>query len=73
MSILDAARPVSEGSVVGRLAPRTRVVLAVVFALTVVLLDSLIARWAGPGTGFAGDIAVAVLVGGILTLLVVDG
>ncbi|MDO8606038.1 MAG: cobalt ECF transporter T component CbiQ [Phaeospirillum sp.] len=39
--ILDAARPLAESSVVGRLDPRTRVLLAVLFALTVVMADNL--------------------------------
>ncbi len=39
--ILDAARPRTERSLVGRLDPRTRVVLAVLFALTVVTVASL--------------------------------
>ena len=41
--ILDAARPRTEHSLVGRLDPRTRVVVAVLFALSVVTADSLAA------------------------------
>ncbi|TAN69307.1 MAG: cobalt ECF transporter T component CbiQ [Magnetospirillum sp.] len=57
MSVLDTALPATGRSLVGRLDPRTRVVLAVGFAVTVVLAESLAAL----AVALAGAMALAAL------------